>query len=84
MPTGTATATVQLPDGVGFLAVTLTTAVGTKGADPEGWTTWTSDAPLPLSPITGATHLEIQSLVTGLSTVITRNLHPELLDLDVL
>ncbi|MEU8901809.1 hypothetical protein AB0C65_38515 [Nocardia sp. NPDC048505] len=83
LPTSTATITVELPDGVGSVVVTLATAAGTKSADPEGWTTWTSNATLPLSPITGEAHLEIQSLLAGLSTVITRQLHPDLLDLDV-
>lgn len=78
----TVSVTVRLPDGMTSVTVTLVTAAGAKDGDPAGWTTWTSDAPLPLSPITSAAHLEIQSLLTSLSTVITQHLHPDLLDLD--
>lgn len=77
--TGKTTVTVLLPDGMASVTVTLSTA-GPSDPDPDGWTTWTSDAPLRLGPVTELVHLEIQSLLTSLSELITQALHPELLE----
>ncbi|ASR39931.1 hypothetical protein BAY61_32120 (plasmid) [Prauserella marina] len=79
LPPETATVTLVLPDGMTKVEVTLSTA-GPRAAGPEGWTTWASDSPLPLAPIDGLRHLEIQSLLTSLSEVITQALHPQLLE----
>ncbi|MFD4196679.1 aminotransferase-like domain-containing protein [Amycolatopsis thermoflava] len=74
-----ATLTVLLPDGTGKVQVAMTTA-GLRDAEPEGWMKWTSDSPLPLAPIDRVRHLEIHSLLTSLSEVITQALDPDLLE----
>jgi hypothetical protein len=68
-----------LPDGRTPLHVALSTT-GADDPEPQGFTTWASDSPLPLAPIDGARHLEIQHLLAGLSSVILGALHPELLE----
>jgi hypothetical protein len=77
LPASKAAVTVHLPDGMTPVTVTFSIA-SSRDPDPEGWTTWTSDAPLPLGPLDEFAHLEIQSLLTGLGAMITQAMHPEL------
>jgi len=78
LPVDTATVTAVLPDGITKVPVTLRPAWRSE-TEPDGFWTWNADAPLPLCPITGALHLEINALLTNLSELITQALHPELL-----
>jgi hypothetical protein len=68
-----------LPDGQTTIHVALSTA-GIGDPEPDGWTTWASDSLLPLAPVDGDRHLEIQHLLAGLGSVISRALHPDLLE----
>ena len=76
---GNTAMTVLLPDGMTPVLVTMSTA-GLHDPDPDGWTTWNANAPLPLAPIDGFRHLEITSLLESLRELITQALHPELLE----
>lgn len=71
--------TMTLPDGMSRVQVTISTA-GHRDAQPDGWTQWATDSPLPLAPVDGLRHLEISSLLAQLGELITQALHPELLE----
>ncbi|RAS59541.1 hypothetical protein C8D87_114153 [Lentzea atacamensis] len=80
---GTATLNVGLPaDGGPSIQVTLSTATDNNATTPEGWSTWSSNAPLPLAPVDGFRHLRIRFLLGQLAQLLTEALHPELLGLD--
>ncbi|MFE5565945.1 hypothetical protein ACFQ68_13245 [Amycolatopsis japonica] len=69
-----ATVRVTLPDAQTHVEVTLTKT-------PDGAWSWnTDDLPLPLGPVTGHDHLELHALLTGVGTLITGALHPDLLE----
>lgn len=74
-----AVVTMVLPDGMSRVRVTLSTA-GNRDLEPDGWTRWSTDNPLPLAPIDGFRHLEVNSLLAELAEVITQALHPDLLE----
>lgn len=64
------------------ITVTVSTARDDTDTMPRGWTTWSSNAPLPLADVDELRHLRIRFLLSQLTELFTEALHPDLLGLD--
>jgi hypothetical protein len=79
----TVTVSLGVPvDARPSITVTLSTVTNSTDTTPEGWTTWASNAPLPLADIDELRHLRIRFLLGQLTAVLTDAVHPDLLALD--